>query len=121
MSKKEIDFRKACPESSKILETVSEIKEILDALGRNESEGEVKGSHLGKILSHLRQEQNGVLDSTVSKLALVCGMKSRYVKEDYLRGMIEFGIIKVNTESNKTMWKWNGIKAFQRDNGDNKE
>lgn len=121
MSKKETDFKKACPESAKELETISEIKEIMFALGRNEHEGEVRGSHLSKILCYLRQEQNGVFDSTVSKLALICGMKSRYIKEDYLRGMIEFGIIKVNTESNKSIWKWNGIKAFQRNNGENKE
>jgi hypothetical protein len=121
MSKKETDFKKACPESSKILDTISEIKEVMDALGRNENEGDVKGSHLGKILNHLRQEQNGVLEGTASKLALICGMKSRYVKEDYLRGMIEFGIILISTESNKILWKWNGIKAFQRNNGDNRE
>jgi hypothetical protein len=100
---------------------MSEIKEIMDALGRNEHEGEVRGSHLGKILTFLQQQKTGDLTATISQLALICGMKARYVKEDYINGMIVFGIIHISTSKNQTIWKWNGMRAFERNNGDNEK
>lgn len=127
MSSKEEKFKESCPESAKILSKSafkkvyneslpSEVKEIMIALGRNEYEGEVKGSHLGKILTFLQQEQQGNFQAMISQLALVCGMKARYVKEDYINGLICFGVIAAYTESNCSLWKWIGMKAFERKN-----
>lgn len=116
---KKVDFDKKFPESAKIIDSLPvEIKDIMIALGRSEHEGEVRGSHLGKILTFLQQEKTGNFQATISMLALICGMKARYVKEDYLNGLICFGVIKVYTENNMSLWKWYGIKAFEWNNGE---
>lgn len=102
---------------------MSEIKEIMDALGRNETEGNVRGSHLGKILQYLQMHKTERMKSTLAKLALVCGMNIRYVRENYLEGLIEYGIISINCENNDIAWNWVGCKALtkKKNNGDSEK
>lgn len=94
----------------------SEIKDIMDLLGRGIVEGSVRGSHLGQILMYLHKNQTEKLKATLSKLALICGMQKRYVRENYIEGLVEFGIIKTTVLHNEVVWKWIGIKAFEKNN-----
>ena len=75
--------------------SAEEIKEIMDYLGRPSMEGDVRGSHLSKVLLYLQRTANENLDITLSKLALVLGMNPRYVRENYLKGLMYFGVIKI--------------------------
>lgn len=94
----------------------SEIKEIMDMLGRRIVEGQVKGSHLGQILTYLQQKKTESLKTTLSKLALICGMSKRNIRENYIEGIAEFGIIHTQTLSNDVVWNWYGVKAFEENN-----
>ena len=89
-----------------------EIKNIMSAIGRNHTEGEVKGSHLGQILTYLYQHRTETMRKTLAKLSLICGMNKRYLRENYLEGLEEFGVIKVECISNEYIWNWIGEKAF---------
>lgn len=97
---------------SKDLTNPQEIKEIMDVLGRNITEGRVRGSHLGQILSYLQQQRQESLERTYKKLALICGMQKRYVRENYVEGLIEFGVLDTVVVKNEVFWKWRGIEAF---------
>lgn len=119
--KRKSAFSKACPESAKALsedETIFEIKEIMTVLGRSGSEGNVHGTHLGKILSVCRNPPSGVKNyrDLVSYLALVCGMHKRYVTESYLDGLEVCGVIVTTMIDNDKYFKWIGLKAFERKN-----
>lgn len=118
------DFRKAFPESTKLLEnneTIYEIKEIMDVLGRSASDGNVNGTHLGKVLSVCRNPPIRIktYKDLTSYLALVCAMDVRYVKSSYLDGLEVCGVIETITVNNNRLFKWIGIKAFRND-GENK-
>lgn len=90
---------------------MSEERRIMDWLGRGSLEGEVKGSHLGSVLTYLKKTKQESVYSTLAKLSLVCGANKRYIRENYLEGLIEFGIIELIEYGHNTYWKWNGIKA----------
>lgn len=92
----------------------SEIKELLQIFGRTATEGQIKGDHLSKILSYLQRKKTERYKSTLAKLALICGMNVRYVRENYLEGLIEFGVIQVHNSENDVFWTWIGRKAFDR-------
>lgn len=97
-----------------------EIQNIIEALGRRDlSEGQVKGTNLGKILAYMQMKGTEKYNDTLYKLALVCGMNIRYVRESYLKGIELFGIIKTRMEKNELIWTWCGDKCFN--NGDIKE
>ena len=88
-----------------------EITNILECLGRSHSvKGEVKDSHLGKILMYLQRTKKEEYQKTLYKLALVCGMNIRYVRENYLKGLELFGIIELSHEKNCVFWNWLGDK-----------
>ena len=91
---------------------MSEIKEIMDLLGRKTLDGNVRGTHLGQILMYLQQKKIESLKATLSKLALICGMSKRNVRENYIDGLDAFGIIETKVISNDVFWTWKGIKAF---------
>lgn len=96
-----------------------EIINIIEALGRHDlTEGNVKGTHLGKILIYLQKLKQEKYDNTVFKLSLTCGMNGRYIRENYLKGLELFGVIKVQMIGNMLVWSWVGDKAFSN-NGDN--
>jgi len=92
---------------------MSEEKRIMDFLGRGVQDGDVRGSHLGKILTYLKQTQTESLRKTISKLVLICGTGNRYIKENYLEGFEAFGIIEITQSGHDTIWHWNGAKAFE--------
>jgi len=43
---------------------------------------------------------------------LVLGMQRRYIKENYLEGLIELGVIKLAVKSNVYFYEWFGDKAL---------
>lgn len=100
--------------------TIYEIKEIMDCLGRNEKDGDVSGSHLGRILNYLRQQNQEEMKKTLWKLSLMCGMNLRYIRENYLNGLIEFGVIETQIVGNAHYWKWIGKPAFDNKNNGEK-
>jgi len=91
---------------------MSEIKRIMDFLGRGIQDGEVRGSHLGQILMYLKRTKKETMKKTLSKLALVCGTSQRNLRENYIEGLGYFGIIDIKTEGHNIMWYWIGEKAL---------
>lgn len=86
-----------------------EIENIINALGRGDlTEGKVRGTHLGKILIYLQMKGTEKYQDTLHKLALIMGMNIRYVRENYLRGLELFGVIKTKMVGNELIWKWMG-------------
>ena len=91
---------------------MSEEKRIMDYLGRGTQEGDVKGSHLGKILTYLKMTKSESVRKTLSKLTLICGTGQRYIRENYLEGLEEFGVLSVQSNGRDIIWTWVGVKAF---------
>lgn len=91
---------------------MSEIRTIMDYLGRGIQDGEVRGSHLGQILMYFRQIKKENMKVTLSKLALICGTSQRNLRENYIEGLGNFGIINIRTEGHSIVWDWIGKKAF---------
>lgn len=89
-----------------------DIKGVLDGIGRGSRDGAVRDSHLGQIVSYLHQKKTEKLKSTYSKLALVCGISKRILRENYIEGLIEFGVIEVRIENHDEVWNWIGSKVF---------
>lgn len=97
----------------------SEIMDIIEALGRTATEGNVKGDNLGRVLLYLQQTKTEEWKKTINRLAIRIGIHARYVKENYLNGIADEGIIELCTVEHKIFWRWIGIKAFKRkNNGD---
>lgn len=102
-------------------EGIEEIKEICNAFGFVNTEGNIVGQHNATILSFLRQNQEGVYKTTVDKLTWICHTSNRNIRENFLRGIEAFGIIETFTnEFGVLKWRWIGIKAL-RNNGVDKE
>lgn len=98
-------------------DSINEIKDICDIFGFKHNEGLVTGSHNATILGYLRQQGEEPYNTTVNKLTWICHMTARSLKENYLKGIEEFGIIETFTnEFGVIKWRWVGIKAL-RDNG----
>ena len=99
-----------------------DIKGVMDAIGRGSRDGAVRDSHLSQILGYLHQKKTEKLKSTYSKLALICGISKRVLRENYIEGLMEFGIINVRIESHDEVWNWVGLKALNDgDENDGKE
>lgn len=94
---------------------MSEEKRIMDFMGINQIEGNVRGEHLGKILIYLKTNTDERLDRALRILPLLVGMSKRYLKENYLEGILELGIIKIYHKNNLAYYKWFGEKAFNGD------
>lgn len=102
-------------------EGISEVKEICDAFGFRDTEGNVVGQHNATILNFLRQQQEGVYKTTVDKLTWLCHTSNRNIKENFLNGIIAFGIIETFTNDFGALkWRWVGIKAL-RNNGSSEQ
>lgn len=91
---------------------MSEEKRIMDFLGIGNLEGNVHGQHLGKILTYLKINKKEEFRKTLSKLALTCSMGQRYVKEGYMEGLANWGIIRLYQNGNALYWEWVGEKAL---------
>jgi hypothetical protein len=107
------------PQKPKFLTTtIDEIHQIMFLL-RGDSglnEGDFRSKHLGTILSYLRETKRESLSNTVAKLALKVGMNARYIKENYLNGIIAYGI--VGLEQNCSEWYWIGLNAIETKKGE---
>ena len=91
---------------------MSEIKRIMDMLGRTELDGDVKGSHFGKILMYLQKTKDEAIDQTKYKLAVIVGMSARNIMDNYIKGLIYLGVIKTYQNGNMYRWKWIGEDAL---------
>lgn len=94
------------------MKIMSEVKQIMDYLGRGIQDGEVRGSHLGQILIYLKKTKHEDMKKTLSKLALICGTSQRNLRENYLEGLGNFDIIDIKPERHNIVWSWVGEKAF---------
>lgn len=97
--------------------TVDEVHDIMIILrGTNaRNDGDYRSAHLGTVLEYLRAQQIEDKSTTLQKLALMLGMAQRQVRENYLDGLLAFGIISL--ESNCKMWHWVGVKAIKNQYG----
>lgn len=98
-------------------EGINEIKEICNIFGLKHSDGNIVGAHNATILGYLRQQQEEVYTTTINKLTWICHTSNRNIRENFLKGIEDFGIIETFTnEFNVLKWRWIGIKAL-RNNG----
>lgn len=74
-------------------------------------DGDYRSEHLGTVLEYLRNQHEEDLKTTSYKLPLLIGLGSRRLKEDYLNGLIAWGIIALDSKCLR--WKWIGAKAIK--------
>jgi hypothetical protein len=91
---------------------MSEVKDILFALGRNRQDSEVGTTHLGKILMYLEQKKTAPLRNTINILGIMIGAHPRYIREGYMNGIEDIGIVKTITIKNIEYFEWVGLKAL---------
>jgi len=88
---------------------MSEEKNIMDFFGISQVEGNVRGEHMGKLLTFLKVNSGKRWDFVVRVTPLILGgMARRYIRENYLEGLIELNIIKLYTNNNVYYYKWYG-------------
>jgi len=92
--------------------TIDEVHEIMFLLRGSDAktDGDYRSKHLATVLDYLRKQKTENKQITLSKLALMIGMAQRQVKENYFDGLLNFGVIALNTECNR--WTWIGVKAI---------
>lgn len=97
--------------------TIDEIHEIMILFrGANATrDGEYRNTHLGTVLEYLRDQQTEDKATTLQKLAILLGMAQRQIRENYLDGLIAFGVISLSTDCKR--WSWVGITAIQNKYG----
>jgi hypothetical protein len=96
---------------------VDEVHEIMMLLrgGNATTDGDYRNIHLGTILEYLRNQKTETKQVTLQKLSLMIGMAQRQIRENYLDGLIAFGVIALNPDCKS--WTWIGIKAIKGKNG----
>ena len=99
-------------------ETINEIHEIMCLLrGSNAKlDGDYRSTHLGTILEYLRNQQTEDKAITLQKLALMLGFAQRQIRENYIDGLIAFGIVSLSTDCKR--WTWIGAKAIKNKYGE---
>lgn len=92
--------------------TIDEIHQIMFVLRGKDAliDGDYRSKHLGSILSILREEKQGNLKNTLSILTLRIGLGLRRLKEDYITGLINLGVITL--ENDCSTWHWRGLSAI---------
>lgn len=75
------------------------------------NDGDYRSTHLGTILEYLRNQHTEDKTVTLQKLALMLGMAQRQVRENYIDGLLAFGIIGLTGDCKQ--WHWVGIKAIK--------
>lgn len=92
---------------------LDEIHEIMFLFrGENATrDGDFRSEHIGTILEYLKNQHEEDLKTTIAKLPILIGMGSRKIKEDYINGLIAWGIIQL--DSRCLRWKWIGSKAIK--------
>jgi len=91
---------------------MSEEKRIMDFFGFGQVEGNVIGEHFSKILMFLKIHDGETWDFVKEVSPLVIHMQFRYIKDNYIMGLIRLGIVKLYMDSNVYRYKWIGEKAL---------
>ena len=91
---------------------MSEEKRIMDFFGFGQVEGNVLGEHFSKILTFLKIHDGETWDFVKEVSPLVIHMQFRYIKDNYVMGLIRLGIIKLYMDGNVYRYKWMGEKAL---------
>lgn len=96
---------------------INEVHEIMMLLrGDNATtDGDYRNTHLGTVLEYLLNQKTESKATTLQKLSLMLGMAQRQIRENYIDGLIAFGII--NLDANCRCWNWVGLKAVKGLNG----
>lgn len=89
----------------------NEIHEIITFLrgSGGSNDGDYRSKHLGMILEYLYLQKRESKAQTLQKLALRIGMSQRQVRENYVDGLIAYGIIQL--ASNCDEWFWVGTRG----------
>lgn len=97
--------------------TIDEIHEIMVLLRGNNAlkDGDYRNIHLGTVLDYLRLQKTENKMITLQKLSVMLGMAQRQVRENYIDGLIAFGII--GLESDCSTWHWIGVKSIRNKYG----
>lgn len=97
--------------------SLNEVHEIMMLLrGDNATtDGDYRNTHLGTVLEYLKNQQTESKATTLQKLSLMLGMAQRQIRENYIDGLIAFGIISL--DANCKCWNWVGLKAIKGING----
>ncbi len=95
------------------IDTVSEIHDIMVLLrgGNATRDGDYRNTHLGTVLEYLRNQKEEDKSVTLQKLALMLGMAQRQVRENYVDGLIAFGILSLTPDCKR--WRWVGAVAIR--------
>jgi len=98
--------------------TIDEIHQIMKILRGNsgKNDGDYRSTHLGTILEYLQQKITENKSLTLQKLALIIGMSQRQIRENYIDGLLAFGIIQLNAKCDE--WYWVGLEAIQNKIGE---
>lgn len=96
---------------------LDEVHEIMFLLrGDNATtDGDYRNTHLGTILEYLKSQKTEAKQITLQKLSLMVGMSQRQIRENYVDGLIAFGVISL--DANCKCWYWIGVKAIKGKNG----
>lgn len=81
----------------------------MDFFGFGQVEGDVRGIHFSNLLNYLEKTKCENWEKTLRKLPLIVKMQKRYIRENYLEGLIEFGVIEFKGKN----WFWVGYKALE--------
>ncbi len=97
--------------------SIDEVHEIMFILrGQNATrDGDYRNTHLGVILEYLKAQHEEDKATTLQKLSLIIGMAQRQIRENYLDGLIAFGIISLTSDCKR--WRWIGVKAIKNKYG----
>lgn len=97
--------------------TIDEVHEIMFILrGSNATkDGDYRNTHLGTVLEYLRGQKQESKMVTLQKLSLMLGLAQRQVRENYIDGLIAFGIIGLESDCSK--WFWVGVSAIKNQYG----
>lgn len=100
-----------------MMSRINEVHEIMMLLrGDNATtDGDYRNTHLGTVLEYLLNQKTESKATTLQKLSLMLGMAQRQIRENYIDGLIAFGII--NLDANCRCWNWVGLKAVKGLNG----
>jgi len=92
---------------------MSEEKRIMDFFGFSQVEGNVLGEHFSKILAFLKIHDGKTWDFIKEVSPLFIHMQFRYIKDNYIMGLINLGIVELYMDNNVYRYKWVGEKALK--------
>lgn len=100
---------------------IDEVHQIMRVIRGNQStnDGDYRSSHLGVILEYLQSKKRENKSLTLQKLALMVGMSQRQIRENYVDGLIAFGVIQITTKCDE--WYWVGLSSLVQKEGELKK